>query len=143
MLSLLRTNTFTFTAAAAARRTLSTSQARVDIARITLVGFLGSDPEIAQLPDGREVMRYVIGVSKYPGKPVSWFKVANFDLEGRGGKEYLASMPKGTQVFFEGDINLSVRELEDGKRFTDHNIYQRSITALKRPKERTTEEAEE
>ncbi|KAH8148135.1 uncharacterized protein LAJ45_07899 [Morchella importuna] len=139
MLSLLRTNTF---AAAAARRTFSTSQARADVARITLVGRLATEPEIAQLSDGREVMRYVIGVSKGT-KGVSWFRVANFDLEGRGGKEYLASMPKGTQVFFEGDINLSVRELEDGKKFTEHNIYQHSIKALRRPKERTAEEAAE
>ncbi|KAI5849378.1 hypothetical protein DFP73DRAFT_591632 [Morchella snyderi] len=141
MFSLLRTNTFA--AAAVARRTLSTSQTREDIARITLLGFLGTEPEIAQLPDGREIMRYVIGVSKHSEKPISWFRVANFELEGRGGKEYLASMPKGTQVFFEGDITLNLRELEDGKKITDYSIVQRSITALRRPKERTTtEEAE-
>lgn len=81
-----------------ARRAFSNSAPNAafgEIAKITLIGRLAKEPEIASLPSGKEMIKYVIGVSRGPDKPPSWYRVANFEPEGRGGKEYLATLPKG------------------------------------------------
>lgn len=96
MFSLLRTSR-----AASARRAFSTSPiARHDFAKISILGRLASDPEIASTGAGRELVRYVIAVSggkdKATGeeKPVAFYRVASFDPPG-SKRDFLMSVPKG------------------------------------------------
>jgi Single-strand binding protein family len=50
------------------------------LARLTLVGRLGTDPEITTTNNGGEVIKYVVGTSYGPkdNRQTSWFRVASF-----------------------------------------------------------------
>lgn len=79
---------------ASVRRAFSTSIARHDAAKITLLGRLAAEPEITSTSTGKEIVRYVIGVSPGIDKPPAWYRITSFEPSERD-KAYLASMPKG------------------------------------------------
>lgn len=63
-------------------RTFSTTRP-ASLARLTLVGRLGADPEITETGKG-QVIRYVVGTGHGPrdNRQTSWFRVASFAPEG-------------------------------------------------------------
>jgi len=87
-------STFGTAAAAHPARAFSTT-ARQQVARMTLVGRLGTTPEEVAINGDRTLVRYVIGTSHGRGedKKTSWFRVASF-LHGPQ-KDFLLSVPKG------------------------------------------------
>ena len=77
-----------------ARAFSSTRPAQV--ARMTMVGRLGTDPEISESNKGNQVIKYVIGTSYGPkdNRQTSWFRVASFAPEGPT-RDYIMGLQKG------------------------------------------------
>lgn len=67
------------------------------LARITLVGRLGTDPEVVESAKGSQVIKYVIGTNYGPreNRQTSWFRIASFAQEGSPGRDYLLGLTKG------------------------------------------------
>jgi hypothetical protein len=81
--------------AAQTARAFSTSPAH-SIARLTLTGRLGADPELQSTSSGQEVVKYVVGTSHGPrdNRQTSWFRVSNFVAEGPQ-RDYILGLQKG------------------------------------------------
>lgn len=96
-MSLFRTTSAAFrapTTRLTTARTFSTTP-RPQIARMTVVGRLGTAPEEVTVSGERTLVRYVIGTSHGKGddKKTSWFRVASFVTGGQ--KDFLLGVPKG------------------------------------------------
>ncbi len=90
--------------------------------KISLIGYLGRDPEVRYTPDGLAVTSFSIAVSdKYKEKGetkerTTWFRVTAFGKLGEICGEYLA---KGKQVYVEGRLQTSEwKDKEGNNRFT-------------------------
>ena len=66
------------------------------LARLTLVGRLGTDPEVSETAKG-SVIKYAVGTSYGPkdNRQTSWFRVASFAPEGSAQRDYLMGLQKG------------------------------------------------
>lgn len=75
-------------------RAFSTSRAS-QLARLTLVGRLGADPELAETPKGTQLVRYSIGTSYGPkeNRQTSWFRVSSF-VDGPQ-RDFVLGLSKG------------------------------------------------
>ena len=65
------------------------------LARMTIVGRLGADPEAHESSNGRGFVRYVVGTDSGPrdNRTTSWFRVTSFS-EGPQ-REYVMGLQKG------------------------------------------------
>lgn len=81
--------------AAQATRAFSTSPAH-SLARLTLTGRLGNEPELQSTASGQEVVKYVIATGHGPrdNRQTSWFRISNFAPEGPQ-RDYILSLQKG------------------------------------------------
>ncbi|KAK4939269.1 ssDNA-binding protein, mitochondrial [Elasticomyces elasticus] len=117
-------------------RAFSTSRPS-QLARLTLVGRLGADPELVETGKG-QLVRYVVGTSFGPkdNRQTSWFRVASFAPEGPA-RDYVMGLNKGTLVYLEGDATMRTFEDSDGKKQSALNVVQTKVEVLKRqqPKE--------
>ncbi|KAK9859567.1 Primosome PriB/single-strand DNA-binding [Penicillium brevicompactum] len=125
--------------AAQTARAFSTSPAH-SVARLTLTGRLGAEPELTTTSTGAEVIKYSVGTSHGPreNRQTSWFRVSNFANEGPQ-RDYLLSLPKGTLVFVEADARINNWEDSEGKNRSTFNIVQRTLEVLKRGENRDAE----
>ncbi|RMZ78594.1 hypothetical protein DV738_g3773, partial [Chaetothyriales sp. CBS 135597] len=114
------------------------------LARLTLVGRLGTDPELNDSSKGTKVIKYVIGTSYGPkdNRQTSWFRVASFAPEGPQ-RDYILGLQKGTLVYFEGDATMRTYEDKDGQPQTALSLVQTKIEVLKRPVPKSGEEGEQ
>ncbi|KIW27210.1 uncharacterized protein PV07_06969 [Cladophialophora immunda] len=115
------------------------------LARMTLVGRLGADPELAETGKG-QVIKYVVGTSYGPkeNRQTSWFRVASFAPEGSPQRDLVMGLTKGTLVYLEGDATMRTYEDSDGKKQSSLSLVQTKVEVLKRPQpkeEETTPEA--
>jgi single-stranded DNA-binding protein len=64
---------------------------------MTLVGRLGTDPEVQQSANGTSFVKYSVGTSYGPkeNRQTSWFRVANFSAEGSPQRDYVMGLGKG------------------------------------------------
>ncbi|KAH8702396.1 putative ssDNA binding protein [Talaromyces proteolyticus] len=103
------------------------------LARLTLTGRLGAEPELSTTTTGQEIIRYSVGSTTGPSnnRTTSWFRVASFIPEGPS-REHLLNVPKGSLVLVEGDVSL--RSFVDNESTKHHvvSIVQRSFEVLKR-----------
>jgi single-stranded DNA-binding protein len=71
---------------------------------MTLVGRLGTDPEVQQSANGGSFVKYSVGTSYGPkdNRQTSWFRVAAFPPEGSAQREYVMGLGKGyvQQLFY-------------------------------------------
>jgi single-stranded DNA-binding protein len=110
----------TFRAAASAptlTRAFS-STPRPALARMSIVGRLGTAPEEIVVSGDRTLVRYNVGTSHGRGdnEKTSWFRVANFPTSEKQ-KEYLMSIPKGALVFVDADARMeSYTDAEGNKK---------------------------
>ena len=76
-------------------RAFSSSPAHA-LARLTVTGRLGADPELQVTASGQEVIKYVVGSSHGPrdNRQTSWFRISSFAPEG-SHRDYLLSITKG------------------------------------------------
>ncbi|EME42865.1 hypothetical protein DOTSEDRAFT_72339 [Dothistroma septosporum NZE10] len=120
-----------------AARAFSTTPAR-PLARMQLIGRLAETPEVFATSNGKEIVRYALGVPQGPrdaegNRAVSWFRVASFQ-EGPQ-RELLCSLPKGTQLYVDADARMDTYEVDDGQKRTSLNLLQRNFETLSRPKQ--------
>lgn len=83
------------TVPAIASRAFSTTPPS-QLARLTLVGRLGTDPELSETGKG-QVIKYVVGTSHGPkdNRQTSWFRVASFAQEGTPQRDLVMGLSKG------------------------------------------------
>lgn len=82
-------------------RAFSTSRPS-QLARITMVGRIGTDPEFSETSGGQQMMRYVVGSSGGPAsnKTTSWFRIVHFSDPNSKNAEYMKSLSKGFVASF-------------------------------------------
>jgi len=122
-------------------RAFSTTSS-AQLARLTMVGRLGTDPELTETGKG-EVIKYVVGTSHGPkdNRQTSWFRVASFAQEGTPQRDYLMGLSKGTLVYLEGDATMRTYEDADGKKQSALSLVQTKLEVLKRPQPKEGEVA--
>ena len=78
------------------RRSFSTTTPS-QLARMTLVGRLGTDPELQTTANGTNIVKYVVGTSYGPkdNRQTSWFRVAAFPPEGSAQRDFVMGLGKG------------------------------------------------
>jgi len=78
--------------------------------KITLVGYLGRDPELRHTPSGTPVADFSVATTEKKGDSdvTTWFRVTVWGKQAEVAQQYLA---KGSQVYVEG--RLSLREYTD------------------------------
>jgi len=76
--------------------------------RITIVGYLGKDPEIRYTPDGQAVCNFSVATSERrkdrtgeAQEITTWFKITVWGKRAEVANQYLA---KGKQVYIEGTL---------------------------------------
>jgi single-strand DNA-binding protein len=79
--------------------------------RITIVGYLGRDPELRYTPQGTRVCNFSVATTERRKdaagelqETTTWFQVAFFGRQAEIAKEYLS---KGSQVWLEGSLVLN------------------------------------
>ena len=96
--------------------------------KITIIGNLGSDPEMRYTPDGTAVSNFSMA-SNYrykkrdgeDGEETTWFRVNAWGRLGETANQYLE---KGRQVYVEG--RMSQREWEDTEGNTRYSLEVRA-----------------
>src|SRR5215472_12644534 len=88
--------------------------------RITIVGYLGRDPETRYTPDGAPVCNFSVATTERrrdksgePQELTTWFQVALFGRQAENVKEYLS---KGSHVWLEGSLTVNQWTDRDGAR---------------------------
>ena len=77
--------------------------------KITVLGYLGSDPEMRYMPDGTAVTSFSLATSKgwkdkatgEPVKQTTWFRVSVWGKRGENVNQYLT---KGSKCLVEGEL---------------------------------------
>jgi single-strand DNA-binding protein len=76
--------------------------------RITIVGYLGKDPEIRYTPDGQAVCNFSVATSERrkdrtgeAQEITTWFKITVWGKRAEVANQYLA---KGKQIYIEGTL---------------------------------------
>jgi single-strand DNA-binding protein len=91
--------------------------------KITIVGYLGRDPELRYTPQGTALCKMSIAttekrksVTGEPEEHTTWFRVTAWGRQAELANEYLA---KGRQVYVEGRLRLEeYTDREGQKRFS-------------------------
>ncbi|GME68859.1 hypothetical protein B5S31_g304 [[Candida] boidinii] len=118
------------------------STARTNMAKMQLIGTIGSDLTKQTTSSGKPFLKYSIAVnSKSKGEQVaSWYNIAVFN---EGQINYMESyLGKGAKIFVEADVQNSSYEKQDGSRGYSLMLFQNSFETLRYPK-REGEEGEE
>ncbi|KAF5393714.1 hypothetical protein D9757_000306 [Collybiopsis confluens] len=95
-------------------RAFSTSAARADVAKLTLVGRLGRDPEVKQTKNNNEYVTYTVATRTFvpgavdasgerPPPRTSWHRVLSFQ---ESPNRYLQTLKKGALVYVEAAYEL-------------------------------------
>ncbi|KAH3667290.1 hypothetical protein OGAPHI_002939 [Ogataea philodendri] len=110
------------------------STARAELAKINLIGVIGTDISEAVTSNGRPYVRYALAVdNKAKGNEnTSWFNIVAFtDHQINFTKTFLG---KGAKVYVEADVSNNVFEKDDGSKAVSWNLYQRTIEVIRFPK---------
>src|SRR5262245_31677792 len=91
--------------------------------KITIVGYLGRDPELRYTPQGTALCKMSIATTEKrknaqgePEEHTTWFRVTAWGRQAELANEYLA---KGRQVYIEGRLRLEeYTDREGQKRFS-------------------------
>ncbi|KAI9805153.1 MAG: hypothetical protein M1825_000987 [Sarcosagium campestre] len=130
----LRPTVFQSIARSAAPRAAFSTTPRASLARYTIIGRLGAEPEVLPTSTGKEVIKMTIASNSGPrdNPTTSWFKVSSFEADGPR-KDLLKGLQKGTLLYSEGDA--SFRQIEDKETGSRNilNFTQRNFEILKRP----------
>jgi single-strand DNA-binding protein len=80
---------------------------------ITIVGNLGSDPELRSMPDGSSVANFTIATNeKVKGEDkTTWFRVSVFGKQADAVAKFLT---KGSKAFVIGSLRLDTYDRRDG-----------------------------
>ena len=105
------------------------------LARITLIGHLGADPEVRSTQDGRMVARFRMAINRARRAPddtwaeeTDWYGVTAFGPLAERAAERLA---RGARAYVEGRLEVHVKEGGDGQR-TYLDVVARDVVPLDR-----------
>lgn len=113
--------------AKSASRAFSTTASRLDVARMTLVGRIGAEPERLVSKNGNSYMKYPLAVSTSKDQ-TSWFNILAFDEPLiQFIEKYVA---KGCLVYVEADASINKYVNEDGNSRTSLTLIQQSINPI-------------
>ncbi|KAF1915479.1 hypothetical protein BDU57DRAFT_518479 [Ampelomyces quisqualis] len=125
-------------AAHACTRAFSSTRA-AQLARMTVIGRLGTVPEEVSLSGDRTLVRFVLGTNYGKGErqKTSWFRVASF-VEG-AQREFLMSVPKGSLLYVEADARMEQFEDKEGNQRSNLSLIARNFDVLSRPRNEARE----
>ena len=89
--------------------------------KITIVGYLGRNPELRYTPNGTAVCDFSMATSEKKGDAdvTTWFKVTVWGKQAEVANQYLT---KGTQVYIEGRVSLREYTDRDGNKRTSLEV---------------------
>ncbi|KAG7817628.1 hypothetical protein KL942_003143 [Ogataea angusta] len=122
-------------------RTFS-STARAQLAKINLIGTIGSDVTKATTSTGKEYVRYSLAVDSRSknNDSTSWFNIACFN---ENQANFMSErLGKGARVYVEADVSNSLVEREDGSKYISWVLFQNTVEVLRFPKREEPAEAE-
>ncbi len=97
--------------------------------KITIVGYLGRDPELKHTPQGNAVCKFSVATTERrknaqgePDETTTWFRVTVWGRQAELANEYLS---KGRQVYVEGRLRLEEYVDREG-----HTRISPEVTAL-------------
>ena len=104
--------------------------------KITVVGYLGKDPEIRYMPDGSAVCSFSVATTErkktrdgdYQDATI-WFKVNVWGKQGEACGQYLS---KGSMAYIDGRLSQSEYTDRDGNRRTSLEIRASDVQFLER-----------
>lgn len=102
--------------------------------KITIVGYLGRDPEIRYMPNGDAVCNFSVATTErrkdQAGEfqdQTTWFRVTLFRRQAEVANQYLS---KGKQVYVEGRLRQTEYTGNDGTRRTSLEVTASDIQFL-------------
>ncbi|KAK4146992.1 glucose inhibited division protein A-domain-containing protein [Dichotomopilus funicola] len=132
MSTFLRTVSRAVSTSAPAARTFSSTAAR-PFARVTILGNVGTQPELRKTSNGRDFVHYVVASNQGSSERTSWFHINGY-LEEGPRRNHLLSLTKGTTVLVEGDIITTQYQDGEGKNRTGTHINHRTVQVIRRPR---------
>ncbi|KAF2738518.1 ssDNA binding protein-like protein [Polyplosphaeria fusca] len=120
--------------AAPAVRTFSTTP-RAQLARMSIVGRLGTAPEEVNVSGDRTLIRYVIASNHMKGeeRKTSWFRVASF-VSSQAQKDFLMSIAKGSLLYVDADARMDSYTDAEGNKRSNLSLIARNVDIISRPK---------
>jgi single-strand DNA-binding protein len=104
--------------------------------KVTLIGYTGKPVEQKYTPGGTTVARVSVATSKRFRKGDEWQSVTQWHdcvLFGKPAEsEYITGIPKGTQVFVEGELRHRKYERTIGKEKVEWPVTEIVISSLKK-----------
>jgi single-strand DNA-binding protein len=100
--------------------------------RVTLIGNLGSDPEMRYTPSGKAVvnMRLAVNTGYGDNTRVDWFTLVAWEKLAEACAQYVV---KGSRIYVEGRLQIRQWEGEDGQRRYATEVVARQVIFLDRP----------
>ncbi|KAI0347451.1 hypothetical protein BDW22DRAFT_1351889 [Trametopsis cervina] len=136
-------------------RNFTTTASPQDVAKLTLVGRIGVQPEVRTTKNDKEYVVYKVVTNSYPPsssdsddsaltKRATWHTILSFR---ESANAYLTTIQKGSQVYVEAAYELREpdRNAEPDSPAAQRQIFLRheAIKVLSRPKSSTSAESEE
>lgn len=110
-----------------ASRAFSSTPLRADVARLTVVGRVGSELQPTVAKTGRTYLRYALAVSTGRDE-TSWFNINVFDDQAI---DFMTTyLSKGATVFVEADARMQRYETEQGEPRQNLSLIQESISPI-------------
>ena len=83
--------------------------------KISIIGYLGRNPEIRYTPNGQAVCNFTIATTKKRGdqETTTWFRVTVWGKQAEVANQYLV---KGRQVYLEGELRQEEYTDKEGNR---------------------------
>jgi len=109
--------------------------------RITIVGYLGRDPELRSTPQGMEVCNFSVATTDKKGDEeiTTWFKVTVWGKQAAPCANYLA---KGKQVYVDGRLSQSTYKDKEGVERTSLEVNASTVQFLGSNGERSSQSEE-
>lgn len=103
---------------------------------ITIVGRLGSDPEIKTTPKGTRVAKISVGQEYWNGteRVTQWHRVTLWDKKAEVAEKHTA---KGTMVAVVGELRYNVWTDDKGVKHKDAEVNANDIELLSKPTPKT------
>ena len=99
--------------------------------RVTLIGNLGSDPEMRYTPSGKAVvnMRLAVNTGYGDNQRTDWFTLVAWEKLAEACAQYVV---KGSRIYVEGRLQIRQWEGEDGQRRYATEVVARQVIFLDR-----------
>jgi single-strand DNA-binding protein len=97
--------------------------------KITIVGYLGRDPELRHTPNGNSICNISVATTEKnrDKESTTWFKVAVWGKQGELCNQYLA---KGSQIYIEGRLRSEEYTDRDGNKRTSLEVNATDVKFL-------------